>query len=121
MSAGIVANFRGSWCAQGLPTDFVAHWRIIGEHGTVLWDGKEGFECEVVSAQTGFQYPVKSLEVPAGDFGIKAQGHGGIMREFVAAIGGGDAPETNAADNFNSLQMVLGAVQSSDKGARVTF
>ena len=121
MSENIVANFHGSWCAQGLPTGFQSNWRIIGENGTVLWDGGEGFQCEIVNGDEGFQYPVKAVEVPDAEFGVKASGHGGIMREFVDAIRGGDAPETNAADNFNSLQMVLGAVESSDAGARVRF
>ncbi len=121
MSEGIVANFRGSWCATGLPSGFQSNWRIIGEKGTVIWDGDQGFQCEVEDGDTGFMRPVKSVEVPAGDWGAKAQGHGGIMREFVAAIRGGAAPETNATDNFNSLQMVLGAVESSDAGMRVAF
>ena len=121
MSAGVVANFRGSWCAAGLPTGFAANWRVIGERGTVIWDGAEGFQCEIEDGDEGFMRPVKSVEVPGGDFGFKAEGHGGIMREFVAAIRGAAAPETNAADNFNSLQMVLGAVESSDLGMRVQF
>ncbi len=119
MSDGIVANFRGSWCAIGLPSGFKSSWRIIGEKGTVIWNGEEGFQCEVVDREEGFQYPVKSVEVPGGDFGAQTENHGSIMREFVAAVRGGPAPETNAADNFNSLQMVLGAVESSDSGTKV--
>ena len=121
MSAGIVANFRGSWCATGLPTSFQSHWRIIGERGTILWDGADGFQCEIEDGDEGFFRPTKSLEVPGGNFGAKASGHGGIMREFIDAIRGGDAPETNAADNYNSLAMVLGAVESSELGARVNL
>ena len=119
MSAGIVANFRGSWCATGSPTGFQSSWRIIGERGTVLWDGAEGFRCEVEDGDEGFMRPVRAVEVPEGEWGDKAAGHGGILREFVDAIRGGDLPETNAADNFNSLQMVLGAVESSESGRRV--
>lgn len=121
MSDGIVANFRGSWCATGLPSGFGSAWRIIGEKGTVTWDGGDGFACEVEDGDEGFFRPVKTLEVPTGDFGAKANGHAGIIREFVDAIRSGDAPETNAADNYNSLAMVLGAVESSDLGARVNL
>ena len=119
MNRNIVANFRGSWCATGLPTGFASSWRIIGERGTVVWDGAENFGCEVEDGDAGFFRPVKSVEVPGGEFGTKAAGHGGILREFVDAIRGGAAPETNAADNFNSLQMVLGAIESSEGGRRV--
>ena len=121
MSEGIVANFRGSWCATGLPSGFQSAWRIIGERGTVLWDGNEGFGCEVEDGDKGFMRPVRSLEVPTGEFGTKADGHTGIIREFVNAIQGDAAPETNAADNLNSLAMVLGAVESSDLGARINL
>ena len=121
MSGGIVANFRGSWCATGLPTGFQSHWRIVGARGTVLWDGGDEFQCQVEDGDEGFFRPTREVEVPGGDFGAKAGGHGGILREFVDAIRGGAAPETNAADNFNSLQMVLGAVESSGSGRRVEF
>lgn len=119
MSGGVVYNFRGSWCASGLPTDFVAHWRIIGTQGTVLWDGKEGFQCEITAGDSGFHYPMKSLEVPGGEFGSKAQGHGGVIREFLDALRGENAPETRADDNIKSLRMVLGAVESSESGVKV--
>lgn len=121
MSEGIVANFRGSWCATGLPSGFSSSWRIIGERGTITWDGDQGFQCEIEDGDSGFMRPVKAVEVPDGEFGFKASGHGGIMREFVDAIRGGEAPETNAADNYNSLAMVLGAVESSDAGMRVNL
>ena len=121
MSEGIVANFRGSWCATGLPSGFQSSWRIIGEKGTILWNGHEEFQCEVEDGNKGFMRPVKSVEVPTGEFGAKAEGHAGILREFVDAIRDGGTPETNAADNLNSLAMVLGAVESSNGGMRVNL
>ncbi|HEX8463550.1 MAG TPA: Gfo/Idh/MocA family oxidoreductase [Abditibacterium sp.] len=119
MSDDVVYNFRGSWCATGLPTGFAAHWRIIGERGTVLWDGKEEFQIEVQSGDEGFFRPVETLEVPDADLGLKAASHGGVIRDFLDAIGGGEAPETRAADNVHSLAMVLGAVRSSESGEKV--
>ncbi len=120
MSQGVVSNFRGSWCATGLPSDFASHWRIIGTRGTILWDGKEDFRCEVEDGNEGFQRPVRSVEMPGGDFGWKAQGHGGAIREFLDAVqNGAGEPETRAQDNIKSLKMVLGAVESSRSGAKV--
>lgn len=119
MSGEVICNFRGSWCATGMPTDFVSHWRIIGERGTVLWDGKTDFRCEIEDGDSGFQRPVKPLEVPGGDFGLKAQGHGGVIREFLDSLSGGAAPETRAGDNIKSLQMVLGAVESAETERKV--
>lgn len=119
MTDGIVSNFRGSWCATGHPSGFNSSWRIIGEKGTVLWDGNENFQVEVENGAEGFIRPVKALEVAQGSFGLKTQGHGGMIREFLDAVGSGVAPETGAADNIKSLSMVLGAVQSSESGQKV--
>lgn len=121
MTGDVVYNFRGSWCATGLPTGFSSHWRIIGEKGTVLWDGSEGCQVEVENGDEGFFHPVEQLEIPTGDFAYKAQGHGGLIQEFVNAVKGARAPETQAADNIKSLSMVLGAVESSEKGTKITL
>jgi predicted dehydrogenase len=122
MQNGSVYNFRGSWCATGLPSGFNSHWRIIGEKGTILWDGNEGFQCEIEDGDEGFFRPVKSLEVPTDTFGYKAESHGGIIREFLNAVKGeGQSPETHAADNIESLKMVLNAISSSEQGKKITF
>jgi predicted dehydrogenase len=122
MQNGSVYNFRGSWCATGLPSGFNSHWRIIGERGTILWDGGEGFQCEIEDGNEGFFRPVKSLEIPSGQFDYKAQGHGGVIREFLNAVqGNGATPETHAADNIESLKMVIRSIESSNKGERILF
>lgn len=116
MSEGVVFNFRGSWCATGLPTGFGAHWRITGTRGSLLWDGQEEFKCEVEDGDEGFFRPVRPLKVPDGEFGQAAQGHGGVIREFLNCVQtSGKLPETNAKDNIKSLAMTLGAVQSSQQ------
>ncbi len=120
MSQNVVFNFRGSWCATGLGTGFQSNWRIIGTRGSLLWNGGEGFECEIKDGNEGFFRPVKQLEVPDGEFGIKANGHAGVIREFLDAVrGSGAPPETRASDNIHSLSMVLSAVESSDSRTRV--
>lgn len=126
MTDDVIYNFRGSWCATGLPSDFTSQWRIIGERGTILWNGKEEFRCEVENGDTGFQRPVQELEIPDGNFGLKAQGHGGVIREFLDAINGQrnengrrNEPETRASDNIKSLRMVLGAVESAQSERKI--
>jgi len=39
MSNGVVFNYRGRWCAEGLNTPWECTWRAVGEKGTALWDG----------------------------------------------------------------------------------
>ena len=121
MSDDVLYNFRGSWCATGLPSGFGSAWRIIGTRGTVSWDGGESFECEIEDGGEGFFRPVKSVEVPDGDFEAKSKSHASVIREFVDAIRGGNSPETRAEDNIQSLSMVLNAVKSAESGQKVQF
>ncbi|MHC4714663.1 MAG: Gfo/Idh/MocA family protein, partial [Planctomycetota bacterium] len=46
MTGGIVYTYQGSWCSEGMNTTWEADWRIIGDKGTALWDGAEGFRAE---------------------------------------------------------------------------
>jgi predicted dehydrogenase len=39
MSEGAVFTYRGSWCAEGLKTSWEGNWRIVGERGTLTWEG----------------------------------------------------------------------------------
>ena len=54
MSDGIVYTYRGSWCSEGLNTTWECDWRIIGERGTITWDGADAFACQIVSQAGGF-------------------------------------------------------------------
>ena len=39
MGDGVIFNYRGSWCADGARTSWEAAWRIVGERGSLVWDG----------------------------------------------------------------------------------
>jgi len=119
MTGGIVYTYRGSWCAEGLPTTWESSWRVIGERGTVLWDGGDQFRCEVVAGDTGFIRPVKAVEVPLGGFAGEPTGHAGVIAEFLNCIRNGGIPQTVAADNIKSLAMVHAAVASAERGCKV--
>lgn len=113
MTAGIVYTYRGSWCAEGLNTSWESEWRIVGERGTVIWDGGDGFRAQVVARAGGFHSEWVDVEVPALDPGDEVGGHAGNIREFVRCVRQGGAPETVAADNIHSLAMVFGAIESA--------
>ena len=40
MGDGVIFNYRGSWCADGARTSWEAAWRIVGERGSLVWDGR---------------------------------------------------------------------------------
>jgi predicted dehydrogenase len=113
MTQEIVYTYRGSWCAEGLNTPWNSEWRVIGENGSVIWDGRGRFQAQVVAEVGGFHSKWQDVEVPApGD--IRAGGHAGLIADFVHCLETGTTPETACADNIKSLAMVFGAVESAE-------
>jgi predicted dehydrogenase len=118
MTGGVVFTYRGSWCAEGLRTTWESDWRIIGTHGSVRWDGADGFQAEVVTESGAFFSTMHPVELPPGAEGAKVGGHAGAIRDFVACVRAGTPPETAASDNIKSLAMVFGAIASAERKAR---
>ncbi|MFN8485724.1 MAG: Gfo/Idh/MocA family oxidoreductase [Anaerolineae bacterium] len=116
MTGGIVFTYRGSWCAEGLPTSWEAAWRVIGPRGTATWDGYENIAAEVVAATGGFVSRSEEVLVPTLPREHRTHGHADIIREFVACVRDGGTPETVCTDNIKSLAMVFGAIESAEQG-----
>ena len=120
MTDDIVYSYRGSWCAEGLDTPWEATWRIIGEKGTVTWDGKAGFHAQSVTSQVGFTRERKDVAVPYDAAAAIIEGHAGCIDEFVNCVRAGKTPQTSCTDNINSLAMVHGAIASAAAGRQVS-
>lgn len=114
LSGGLVFNFRGSWCAEGLNTSWSGQWRVIGPKGSVSWDGEDGFRAQVVKATGGFLSELEDVQVPPYE-GDKVGGHAGLIRDFVQAVLSGGQVDTVASDNIRSLAMVFAAVDSAER------
>lgn len=110
----VTMTYRGSWCAEGARTDWEASWRIIGSHGTLLWDGNEGFRAEIVKSAEGFLYPLEEIEVPELPASLAAMGHAGVIADFLDARETGRPALTDSADNIRSLAMTFAAIQSAE-------
>ena len=119
MSNGAVYTYRGSWCSEGLNTTWECDWRIVGEKGSVTWDGSDGFEAQVVAKAGGFSSECETLEIPAHHEQDRIGGHEGIIHEFVDCLQNGGNPETICSDNIKSLAMVFGAIESATKNQPV--
>ena len=118
--SGVVFDYRGSWCADGLMTSWEGVWRIVCAHGSITWDGKD----DVAAARTtgrrdGLFDASEPVEVPPLGDDDRIGGHLGVMRDFLAAVRGGPPPETVGSDNILSLAMALGAIESAERGGRV--
>lgn len=122
---GVVFNYRGSWCANGARTSWESAWRFIGTRGTLVWDGYDDLRAEVATDEPVPGQPVLRLTepivVPPAAASDRVGGHLGIIRDFVAAVKSGRAPETRGEDNIQSLAMVFGAIESAESGRRVAI
>ncbi len=119
MSDDIVFTYRGSWCSEGLNTTWECDWRIVGENGSVTWDGGENFEVEKVQVTDGFSSEMTGLDMPALPDPLAFTAHGGVIRDFVDSVRAGKMPQTVASDNIKSLAMVFGAIESAATAQRV--
>jgi predicted dehydrogenase len=119
LSDGSVYSYRGSWCAEGMPTSWDADWRVVGAQGSARWDGEATITAEVVAATGGFRSETAPVETPPLEPEDGVGGHAGIIAEFVRCVRTGARPETICTDNIKSLAMVFGAIESAEQGRPV--
>ncbi|MFW6108727.1 MAG: Gfo/Idh/MocA family protein [bacterium] len=119
MTDGIVYIYRGSWCSEGCNTTWEGDWRIVGQKGSVLWDGADDFRAQVVANRERFFSEFDEPELPPAPPEAKTGGHEGLIREFVRCVRTGGTPETACTDNIKSLAMVFGAIESAETGTPV--
>ena len=117
---GKVFTYRGSWCADGFRSSWEAGWRIVGERGSLIWDGFEDLRAEAVRpVREGLFDRVEAIAVPPLVEDDRIGGHLGVIQDFVRAVESGIEPETRGADNIKSLGMVFAAIESAETGRRV--
>jgi predicted dehydrogenase len=116
MTGGIVYTYRGSWCAEGLNTAWASTWRVIGETGSVKWDGGDDFQAQVVTATGTFFSELRDVTIPSFENQAKTGSHTSLIHEFIQCVQTGATPETICTDNIKSLAMVFGAVESAELG-----
>ncbi len=118
-SNGVVFNYRGSWCAEGLNTGWQSEWRFVGERGSARWDGADVFHAQKATPNGEFISKLEDLSIPPVARPDKTAGHESIIKEFVACLKTKTVPETVCTDNIKSLAMVFGAVESARTGKPV--
>jgi predicted dehydrogenase len=116
---GVSYTYRGSWCAQGLRTSWESLWRIVGESGTLTWDGYDTFKAERETQTGGLLRDAEAVPVPPLSADARIGGHEGVMRDFVDAVRTGIPPETVNSENIRSLAMVIAAIESARTRQRV--
>jgi predicted dehydrogenase len=117
MTGGLRYTYRGSWCAEGMPTAWEARWRAHGKGAGIVWDGEKPPVAERVISNEGFMRETEKIvgELPEKYFG----GISGSLREFLNALETGQTPQGECHDNIKSLAMVFAAIESAESGNRV--
>jgi predicted dehydrogenase len=122
LEGGIVFNYRGSWCADGLKTSWESSWRIVCERGSLTWDGFDDLRAErATSRREGIFDVAEPVEISPLQPGDRIGGHLGVITDFVAAVRTRIPPETIGTDNIKSLAMVFGAIESARTGQSITI
>jgi predicted dehydrogenase len=119
MTNDVVYTYQGSWCSEGCNTTWECDWRIVGDKGSVLWNGGDDFRCEVVQGKEGLVFKQRERTVPKACPKRLTGGHAGAIAEFVRCVRSGEVPETICTDNIKSLAMVHAAVRSAGQKRRV--
>ena len=116
---GIVYDYRGSWCAEGHNTAWESDWRIIGERGTIKWNGQNKPVAQVKKANaSGFTLPFDEIVIDK-EYPFKNMGHEGCFDEMFNALDENRRAETDSRDNYYSMNMVYGAIESAAKGVKI--
>ena len=119
----IVYNYRGSWCSEGLQTDWNAAWRIVGSKGSVLWNGVDQIHAQSVKedGDHGFHSELIDLAIPCVE--QKLSGHTYLIQQFARSVlsSGTEKVECPCDDNIKSLAMVMAAVQSDVEARKVNI
>ena len=121
MANGSVFCYRGSWCAEGANTGWEADWRIVGEKGTAVWNGKEAPWAELALPREKGQLIGPASRVEASLDWAGREGHAGCLDEMFLSLVEGRPAETECSDNLKTVEMVFGAIESSRTGKTVAL
>lgn len=121
MSNGVVFTYRGSWCAEGLPTTWESDWRVVLSKGTLRWDGAKEIKAQALKPDGKPGFHSEMVDVPVTIDPLAFGGHDGLIRDFVECLQTGRKPMTICDDNIKSLAMVMAAVESRKTGKKVAI
>jgi predicted dehydrogenase len=110
---GVVYDYRGSWGSVGHNTSWECDWRMVGEKGTLKWDGGNYLAAHLKQeGSTSFEIPYTETKLDFLDIG-KNHGHEGCFDEMFDALIENRPAETDCRDNYFAMNMVYGAVESA--------
>jgi predicted dehydrogenase len=115
LESGVPIVYEGSWGTYVDETSWNGDWDILGTKGSLTWTGgaADGIPTELKLTRWG--KPPQLVDQVEVDFVDRA----GTLEAFREAVQSGTEPETSARDNIRSLAIVLGCVESIERGEPV--
>jgi predicted dehydrogenase len=115
LDSGVPVVYRGSVGSDRPWTSWNGDWELVGERGRLTWNGGVDDPNQgQITVDLWGQAP-KPMPVPRS----MAIDREAVLDAFAHAVETGEEPETSVRDNILSLAIVIGMVESIDRGEEV--
>lgn len=113
---GAVVNYRGSWVSTGPQTSWSGEWHIECAKGEIRWSSRDEHLPDYVLVRPLGSKEAEKVELPE----MEQRDRHGSLQAFVEAVATGQEPETSGRDNYNTLSLMLAAVESAANNGVLT-
>jgi predicted dehydrogenase len=112
---GTVVSYRGNWVSTAPQTSWAGEWHMECAKGEIIWSSRDEPNADYVLVRplNKKTQKIKLPEVPLRD-------RHGSLNAFVQAVRTGQEPATSGRDNFNTLALMLAAVESATYDGQLT-
>jgi predicted dehydrogenase len=105
---GTPVAYEGDFAAYDGETSWNGEWELVGAKARATWGGEVNSPLRGTVLLERYGSPPERVALPK----LPALNRLGVLTEMRRAIADGDTPECSAADNVNSLAVVLGLASS---------
>lgn len=110
---GAVISYSGSWVSTAEPTLWAGQWSVECEKGSIQWTGRDDLTV------AGDRVTVHPVGAPSYELSLApdaAFDRLGSVTELAASLREGREPLTSVRSNLATLELALGAIESSRSG-----
>jgi predicted dehydrogenase len=112
---GTVVSYRGNWVSTAPQTSWAGEWHMECAKGEIIWSSRDEHNPDYVLVRPLSQ---KAQEIKLPDVALRDR-HGSL-NAFVQAVRTGQEPVTSGRDNYNTLALMLAAVESATHNGQLT-
>ena len=115
LADGTPVAYEGDFAASGRETSWNGEWELVGERARATWAGSVDSPLRGSVVIERYDSPPERVALPR----LPALDRLGVLHEMRRAVADGTPPECSAADNVNSLAVILGLASSVKKRSPV--